>query len=196
MTDLNEAERFWTAPNAVSLLRVLGLPPLLWAARQGHRTLFFGLVVALLLTDWIDGRLAAALHQRTAIGARLDSVADALFYGSVACSFWWLEESLIRAHFGWMAVVIASWSVSTGLALIRFGKIPSYHDWSAKLAWFVTASTILLLLLTDLTFVLPWALGLATFSNLHALAITCVLPRWQPDVWSLRQAWRIRRETP
>ncbi|MFW6085482.1 MAG: CDP-alcohol phosphatidyltransferase family protein, partial [Gemmatimonadota bacterium] len=49
----------WTVPNAVSALRLFGLAPLLWAAHEGHRSLLVVILVALLISDWIDGKLAA-----------------------------------------------------------------------------------------------------------------------------------------
>jgi len=184
----------WTIPNAISALRILGSPILLIAAYLGQRGLFLWTAVVLLFSDWLDGKLAIVLDQRTTLGARLDSAVDALMYGSIALAFWWMERELVLAHLSWFLMVLASWILSATVALVRFGKLPSYHMWSAKIAWFVAACTVVILLLTDITAILPWALALVTFSNLHAVAISLTLPHWAADVWSLRQAWRIRRK--
>jgi len=176
----------------ISTLRFVGLPALLWAASHGHRGIFLLVVALLLFSDWLDGILATALHQRTSFGARLDSIADALLYASIALSFWWMENELIRGHMAWMWGVFSSWVLSMGIALARFGKVPSYHLWSAKIAWIVTAGTVFLLL-DGITLFLPVALGLVIVANLHATAVTLALPRWEADVWSLRRAWRMRR---
>jgi len=188
-----QSDGIWTVPNAISALRVLGIPLLLWTAHSNQRMAFLWVAVALLLSDWLDGKLATVLDQKTTLGARLDSSVDALMYGSMALSFWWLENELAREKMTWFLVVVASWALSAVVALLRFRKLPSYHMWSAKLAWFVAAWTIVLLLLKEVTFLLPWALALVVFSNLHAVAITLVLPRWAADVWSLRQAWAMRK---
>ena len=187
------ADRLWTIPNAVTLVRFGGIPALLLAAYGGRRSLFLFMVIALFLTDWLDGKLASILHQRTTLGARLDSAVDALFYMSIALSFWWLERAVIESHLIWFWGVLISWLVSCAVSLVRFRRLPSYHMWSAKIAWFVSAWTVILLLVTEISFTLPIALGLAVFSNAHAVAITLTLPRWSADVWSLRRAWRIRR---
>ena len=189
----SETSGIWTVPNGISILRFLGIPVLLWAAHQDRRDLFLVVVTALLFTDWLDGKMASVLDQRTSLGARLDSGMDALMYAAVALSFWWLETAVIQDHMGWMLGVLGTWLISAVVALVRFHQIPSYHMWSAKVAWLFTACTVLMLLLTDLTFLLAWTLGLVIFTNLHATAITLVLPRWQADVWSLREALRIRR---
>jgi CDP-diacylglycerol--glycerol-3-phosphate 3-phosphatidyltransferase len=186
----------WTVPNVICLLRGLGTGPLLWAASRGHRDIFLWLMIFLLLSDWLDGKLATILDQRTTLGSRLDSVADALMYAAIALSFWWLERDAIRDQTGWIVAVLASWSASVAVGLVRFRRLPSYHTWAAKISWFGAACAALYLLLAGDPVLLPWALGLAVFTNLHAVAVGLSLPRWEADVWSLREAWRMRRGKP
>jgi cardiolipin synthase (CMP-forming) len=184
---------FWTVPNLICVLRMVGVVPLLWAAYEGHRDIFLWIMIILLLSDWLDGKLAMVLDQRTVIGARLDSGADAFMYAATGLSFWWLEEQVIRHHAPWILGVVLAWAISVGTAIYRFRKLPSYHMWSAKASWFVVASAVVVLLLAGSSLLLPWALALVIFANLHATAITLMLPRWEADIWSLRQAWRKRQ---
>jgi phosphatidylglycerophosphate synthase len=186
-------EGFWTVPNLICVLRMVGVGPLLWAAYEGHRDIFLWIMIILLLSDWLDGKMAMVLDQRTVIGARLDSGADALMYAATGLSFWWLEEQAIRDHAIWILVVVLTWGISVGLALYRFRNLPSYHMWSAKASWFVVACAVVVLLLAGSTILMPWAFALVVFANLHATAITLMLPRWEADIWSLRQAWRKRQ---
>jgi phosphatidylglycerophosphate synthase len=193
VTNTSETCRRWTVPNAICVLRLLGAVPLVWAAHQGHREIFLWIMIALLLSDWLDGGLAAVLDQRTVLGSRLDSAADALMYASIALSLWWLEGAAIREHLGWILAVAGSWMASAGTGLVRFRKLPSYHMWSAKISWFLAACAALLLLIAGNPELLPWALGTATFANLHAIGISLTLPEWKADVWSLREALRLRQ---
>ena len=193
MTENPETRGFWTIPNLICLFRFLGVGPLIWAAYQGHRDLFFWIMVVLLLSDWLDGKLAGILDQRTVLGARLDSGVDALMYGAAGLSLWWLEEEAIRNHLVLILAVVGSWGLSAGVGLIRFQRLPSYHMWSAKVSWFWVALALLALLLLENPILMPLALGLVVFANLHAVAISLTLPHWKADVWSLRQAWRIRQ---
>jgi cardiolipin synthase len=79
-TQLNVANSNWTIPNALSGLRLLGVP------------VFFGLIVgpendglalAILIvssfTDWLDGYLARRLNQFSRLGELLDPLADRLY---------------------------------------------------------------------------------------------------------------------
>lgn len=193
MTEATDTDRFWTVPNIICLLRLLGVGPLLWMAHQGYRGPFFWLMMALLASDWLDGKLAQWLDQRTVVGARLDSGVDAIMYAALGLSLWWLEEAVIRSNLVLLLAVLGSWLLSAGIGFFRFGRLPSYHMWSAKISWFWAACALLILLLAGNPILIPLALGLAAFANLHAVAISLILPAWKADVWSLRQAWRIRQ---
>lgn len=191
MTAAIRKERIWTVPNVVCGARLLGVLPLLWAAWEGHRQVFLWILVALLASDWLDGKLASVLEQGTELGARLDSVVDAVMYAAVGLSFWWMEGMVIRAHAPWFLAVALSWGLSAVSGLVRFGRLPSYHSWGAKISWLVVSLTTLDLLLTGSSRAVPWALALVVLTNLEAVAIGLALPRWRPDVPTLWHALRI-----
>ena len=58
-----DTDRFWTVPNVLSVIRLIGVPIFLWLA-LGPRA--DGWAVAVLavagLTDWLDGRIARRWH--------------------------------------------------------------------------------------------------------------------------------------
>ena len=72
-----------TIPNLICIGRMVGSLVLLAIAVAGWRYWFVGLFLALSLSDWIDGKLARWLHQRSDLGARLDSAADAILYAAL-----------------------------------------------------------------------------------------------------------------
>ncbi|HEY0126400.1 MAG TPA: CDP-alcohol phosphatidyltransferase family protein [Blastococcus sp.] len=73
-------DRVWTLPNALSLLRLLGVPVFLWLLLGPEED---GWAVAILMfsgfTDWLDGKLARWLDQGSKLGALLDPAADRLY---------------------------------------------------------------------------------------------------------------------
>lgn len=192
MTSAGPGRGVWTVPNVICVLRILGAIPLVWAAHGGHRQLFLVVLVLILLSDWVDGTLANVLDQRTELGARLDSAADAVMYAAVALSFWWMEGDVVREHVGWFLGVLGSWLVSAAVALLRFGRMPSYHTRAAKVSWLVAGTVAVAWLLAGLTRPVPWALGLVVLTNLEAAAIGLVLPGWRADVPSVVSALRLR----
>jgi cardiolipin synthase len=74
--------RIWTVPNQITLLRLGFLPFfLILISYEEYRWALLILVVAA-LTDGVDGLLARKLHQRSALGAYLDPIADKLLLSS------------------------------------------------------------------------------------------------------------------
>ena len=75
--------RFRTAPNLLTLLRICLAPFLVAAILENHFALSFGLFAAAGLTDALDGLLARFLQQRTMLGEYLDPVADKLLLSTL-----------------------------------------------------------------------------------------------------------------
>lgn len=193
MNPSDGGERLWTVPNVLCGLRSIGILPLLWVAWEGHRRAFFWILVALLLTDWLDGKLAKLLDQQTTFGARFDSVADAVMYTAFALSFWWLEEPAVRELAPWIFAAGLTWAASEVVGLVRFGRLPSYHTWGAKVSWLVVGVACVLWILNGRSDLVPWALGLVVLTNLEAVAIGLALPEWCVNVPTLYHALNVSK---
>jgi cardiolipin synthase len=73
-------DRVWTVPNALSVLRLLGVPLFLWLLLGPHADGWAVVVLAVSgITDWADGKLARLLNQGSRLGALLDPAADRLY---------------------------------------------------------------------------------------------------------------------
>jgi cardiolipin synthase len=85
MNDLASARfnRYRTAPNLLTLLRICMAPFLVAAILERHFALSFALFVAAGLTDALDGLLARLLKQRSQLGEYLDPVADKLLLSTI-----------------------------------------------------------------------------------------------------------------
>jgi cardiolipin synthase len=74
--------RIWTVPNQITFLRLGFLPLfLILILYEEYRWALLVLVCAA-LTDAVDGLLARRLHQKSALGAYLDPIADKLLLSS------------------------------------------------------------------------------------------------------------------
>lgn len=73
-------DRVVTLPNAISVVRLLGVPLFLWLVLGPHADGWALLVLGLAgFTDWLDGKLARTLNQTSRVGELLDPIADRLY---------------------------------------------------------------------------------------------------------------------
>jgi cardiolipin synthase len=76
-------DRVLTAPNLITLVRLLCLPVFVWLLFGDHEQAPAAwLLAALGATDWIDGFVARRWHQVSTLGKVLDPVADRLLLGT------------------------------------------------------------------------------------------------------------------
>jgi cardiolipin synthase (CMP-forming) len=72
-----ELDRVLTAPNLITLVRLLCIPLFLWVLFGLHRQTDAAVLLAALgSTDWIDGFVARRYHQVSTLGKVLDPAAD------------------------------------------------------------------------------------------------------------------------
>lgn len=75
--------QFWTAPNQITLLRLIFIPFVIISVFDGDWIWALGLLLAAALSDALDGLLARTLHQQTMLGLYLDPIADKLLLSSL-----------------------------------------------------------------------------------------------------------------
>ena len=91
------SSRWLTLPNALSLLRLILAPVVVWLVLSGSiAALGLALVLMVIaeLTDFFDGYLARALRQESEIGRLIDPDCDVIYHVSVFLAF---------VKQGWMA---------------------------------------------------------------------------------------------
>lgn len=106
-------DRVLTVPNALSLLRLLGVPVFLWLVIWEQADLVaFALLVAAGITDWLDGFIARKTGQTSRIGVLLDPLADRLYIAATIIGLavrsiipWWLVALLVLREVLLLALV-------------------------------------------------------------------------------------------
>ncbi|MGD9721505.1 MAG: CDP-alcohol phosphatidyltransferase family protein [Pirellulales bacterium] len=179
-------------PNAFCAIRLAGSLGLIALAIMNRPTLFLIVFSLLIFTDWIDGRFANWLQQRSTFGARFDSVADAAMYGGLLFGCVWFKADALAHERVWMVAALGTFLFSCSVALIKFRRLPSHHTYSAKLAAVVTVIAAIALL-TDWSI---WPLRAATiavaYANLESALITLLSDQWRADVPTIWHALRDR----
>jgi cardiolipin synthase len=141
-------DRVFTLPNALSVLRLLGVPLFLWLL-LGPRADGWAIVVLAVagFTDWADGKLARALGQSSKLGALLDPAADRLYIIATLVAF--VLRDVVPL---WVVAVLVGRELVLGgtlLALRRAGWPPLQVHYLGKAATFLLLYAFPLLLLAD-----------------------------------------------
>jgi len=142
------------------------------------------------MTDWLDGKLAILLNQRSVFGARLDSWADAALYFALLAGLIRLYGETLYREIIWVIPALASYLISTAAGFWKYRRWPSYHTLCAKTSWFLTIVGVLGLFTDWSLWPFRIALLFITITNLEAILITSVSPVWRADVSSIFHVWR------
>ncbi|TFV46218.1 CDP-alcohol phosphatidyltransferase family protein [Blastococcus sp. TF02A_35] len=141
-------DRIWTVPNALSVLRLLGVPLFLWLL-LGPEEDGWALVVLMVsgFTDWADGKIARWLDQGSRLGALLDPAADRLY---IVCTL--VALALREVVPVWLVAVLVGRELVLGVMLLvlrAHGYPPLQVHYLGKAATFLLLYAFPLLLLAD-----------------------------------------------
>ncbi len=129
------SDQVLNVPNALSALRLAGVPVFLWAILAHHDALALILLVASGVTDYLDGKIARRYGLVTRLGQLLDPIADRLYIVATLIGLavrdiipWWLVVVLF-AREAWMGVVqlIARRHGLTALPVHFVGKAATFN---------------------------------------------------------------------
>ena len=186
------SDRLFTIPNLICGLRLVGSFGLVTIAYLEQEELFLWFFLFLAMTDWVDGKLAILLNQRSVIGARLDSWADAALYTALLIGTVMLHGETLGGELAWIFPALGSYAISTAAGFWKYQRWPSYHTRAAKTCWFLVIVGTFGLFTGWSLWPLRVAFAAATLANLETLAITFILPSWRVNVTSIYHAWHDR----
>ncbi|MEM9540005.1 MAG: CDP-alcohol phosphatidyltransferase family protein [Cyanobacteria bacterium P01_E01_bin.42] len=165
-------------------------PLLLYDALDGSASHWFliGFAIAF-LSDIFDGIIARRLKISTPQLRQADSWADLCLYGCIAVSAIYLYTPLISPFFFPLSSLLFAQLSLFALSLLKYGKTPSYHGYSAKLWGIALAVAIAALFGWGQTGGFFWlAIATGWLNTLEEILMTLILPQWHHDVPSLFHA--------
>lgn len=160
-----------------------------------HRADIFKWLLALsFFTDAIDGFLARRYKVTSAMGSRIDSIADDLTIVAAILGTIVLKPGFLQEHVPFIVLLAVLYVTQTAMALVRYRKISSFHTYAAKGAALLQGTFFLVL------FFLPgqatWFFYLAAVATaidlLEEIVLVAMLPVWETDVKGLW--WTLRRK--
>jgi CDP-diacylglycerol--glycerol-3-phosphate 3-phosphatidyltransferase len=151
-----------------------------------------GVLAAGFATDVLDALIA---RRTGAAGAALryaDTLVDTVFYTTAAAA---MAVAVPGAFSGGRVLLVALITIHVSRAtfeVTKYGRVASYHMWSAK------ALGVLLAVAMAWSFVtgqpnplVTWALWLGIANELEGFAASAILPAWRADVPSVLHAYRL-----
>jgi cardiolipin synthase (CMP-forming) len=177
------------APNQLTLLRLVFIPPVILFILYGHYGAAFALVTIAGISDGLDGVLARRLGQQTTLGTYLDPIADKLL----------LSSSFVALGFAghiplWLIILVLSRDIlilATVLVIILTTQLrtfpPTLYGKANTVAQVGTVLVVLLSLITPLE-VLRWLAQIGVYctaaftviSGLHYAVRTAARLRGEP----------------
>ncbi|MGR7996063.1 CDP-alcohol phosphatidyltransferase family protein [Xanthobacter sp. ZOL 2024] len=167
-------------PNAITVVRILLVPAVVWAIGVGETQLAFWLFLAAGISDGLDGFIAKRFHMQTELGAYLDPVADKALLISI-----YVALAVVELIPRWVAIAVVSRDVmiigAVVLSLVMAKPVTiapllvSKVNTAAQIAFaaFVLASSGFAIHLPQ-----AFALGLTAVGLLTGLSAAAYLAAW------------------
>lgn len=168
------------------MARIVATPVLVVLALNNRQEPYKWLLLAALLSDIVDGLIARTFSFSSKLGSRLDTLADTLLWIAAFIGIWKFHPTLVTEYWLLFVSVLGIWAVEHGIALLRYGRLTSFHTYAVRASAYALGIFIMSLFLWGLQ---PWLLyfaaALSILGNLEELAIIALLPKWEPDVRGL-----------
>ncbi|MBE9140047.1 CDP-alcohol phosphatidyltransferase family protein [Nodosilinea sp. LEGE 07088] len=181
-------------PAALVVFRFMAGPYLLLDAWNGHSSSgFVPVFVLAVLSDIFDGIIARRLNVVSSFLREADSRADLCLYLCVLASIWQVFPDVVGGFALPLGITALAQGLQWGASLIKYGRLASYHSYSAKIWGLSLAVATIALFGFGYAGVTFWAtLVIGTLHNLEEVAMTLILPRWTFDVVTIQKALQIR----
>ncbi|GAB3437863.1 CDP-alcohol phosphatidyltransferase family protein [Phycicoccus ginsengisoli] len=134
-------------PNALSALRLVGVPVFLWAILAGHDAVALLTLMVSGVSDYLDGKIARRFGLVSRLGELLDPLADRLYIATTLFGLawrdiipWWLVGALVGRE---VLLAVVLWWIR------RYGQVGLPVHFVGKAATFNLLYAFPLLLLGD-----------------------------------------------
>ncbi len=129
-------KKFFTAPNIITCVRILGTIALVFI--EPFCVPFYVIWTICGVSDVLDGTVARMTKQESKFGARLDSIADIMFY---LLMLYRVLPTLIEVLPRWIWIIVCAIALARSAAyvtaLIKYKRFASLHSYLNKLSGFL-----------------------------------------------------------
>ena len=112
---------------------------------------------------------------------------------STPLAAWWLWPDMIKAELDYIVAVIIIYMLPAFFALLKFGKLASYHTWITKVSAVLMSVGVILFLGFENTLLFHIAVYFLVIEMVENIAITLILPKPKSNIHSVWHAWKERQ---
>ena len=121
----------------LSLSRLVLMPAMLIPSffitdDQQARMIFLGMFILIGVTDKLDGTIARYLNQTSHLGAKLDTMADMVFYPLIALWLYRFSPQVVEGWWYLIYILLTLFFIKMFLGKKKFGEIPVFHTIGGK----------------------------------------------------------------
>jgi cardiolipin synthase len=180
--------------NGITIYRIITTPVLLLLIFTGNEPLFKWLLPINFFTDLIDGYLARKYKVTSMLGTRLDSIGDDLTVFSAIVGIFVFKFEFIKEEAVIIGTMLTLLLVQNIFALLRYGKISSFHTYLAKVAALLQGIFLILaFFLTEPSQILFYVASAITILELiEEVILVFILPEWKINVKGLYWVLKIK----
>lgn len=172
-------------PNALSILRLIGVPFLFILITFENVLWFTGLYIILGLTDYFDGLLARRWNQVTEFGSMLDSIADLAYYISTAYFLVVLFPEYFYPNISYLYLVFSLLAVTLLISKFKLGKVLILHTHLSRLSGVLVFFAFIASFYADTTLFIRFIILLYSISFIESIAIFIKYGLVDPDTRSI-----------
>ena len=180
-------------PAALIMSRAICGPVLVVAASTEASPWFLaGLVTFAFVSDVFDGIIARRLGVATALLRRADTIVDTVFYACAVLALLLRWPSVLNAHLVGLGLIVSLEFVRWVIERQRYGRLASYHMWSAKV-WGITLwlGFCEAFLTAQTGPFMQAAVVMGVVADCEGLMASLVLSSWQHDIRTVWHAVRL-----
>lgn len=163
----------------------------LFASNKRLSRYFIPLFAIGFFTDFMDGFISRRVTGIPWIVGRLDGYADTTLYISSLYYLWINHHGLIKKYLYPILGMIGAMLLSWLFCYIKFGRLTSYHGYSAKLWGVSIFLAVMWICLFKKSYMIPAMIFFGMINIIDEISITHVMPYWRPGVSSIHMAIRL-----
>ena len=170
--------------NGITAYRLVTFPVLIVLLLTDRVDIFRWMLGISFFTDAIDGWLSRRFGTTSVFGSRLDSIGDDLTVLAGIIGVLVVDPGFLWDRWVSVAILLGLLLVQVSYALLRYGKLTSFHTYLAKLA--AVAQGVFLLAFFFFPDARDWLFVVAYVSTaldlLEEIIMVALLPKWEADV--------------